>query len=63
MNLNNYSQFLIIICSIVLLFTVNLPEPGVYTVIDDSRSLNSQSKQLRAQVNYLLNKQANEYLF
>jgi hypothetical protein len=32
--------------------TVNLPEPGIYSVADDSKALSSQSRQLRAQVSY-----------
>ena len=32
------------------LFTVNLPEPGIYSVVDDYKALTPHSRQLRAQV-------------
>ena len=34
----------------LLSLTVNLPEPGIYSVVDDSKAVSPQTKQLRSQV-------------
>nr|CAH0104727.1 unnamed protein product [Daphnia galeata] len=45
---------LVIFCVMLgLKLMVNLPEPGIYSVSDDSKAVSSQSRQLRAQIGRL----------